>query len=377
MPLKDSIVSWYIQNIFLPKREIIDKPGFIVTTFTEDKETTYLREIFVSEMLFEEIENKVVQEYGEIGKQVLYSAGKKFGYTYAQISTFPSINMVSEKEFKDFAYFLVRYIEGMFSTKAKHSIDVENKIFEISFGDYIVCRHNGLGYIMGSGGTAGIWSYALQDASIEGIQLKCQGRGDNECKFLCSPQKIMGEKGLDCLCETNMTKLEYGEEYKAINIIRDTTYSHNSLKDLLDSGFFEYEQGMLTFNSIRFFPVESHILYILENEILRLENGEKFLFQVCMGYGRRIAKLYTGDDWVSFLADFFPALGFGDIAVLDFEQPKIASMFYPWTTFSDKSKYIIFRGMISGIISELSGVETVLGSCDSDLGEYFSITMSV
>jgi len=39
MPVKDRVVTWWIKNIITPQREIIDKPGFIVTTFTEKKRT--------------------------------------------------------------------------------------------------------------------------------------------------------------------------------------------------------------------------------------------------------------------------------------------------------------------------------------------------
>jgi len=37
MPVKDKIVTWWIQNVIIPRREIIDQPGFVVTTFTEAK----------------------------------------------------------------------------------------------------------------------------------------------------------------------------------------------------------------------------------------------------------------------------------------------------------------------------------------------------
>ena len=91
MPVKDKVVTWWIQNVIIPRQEIIDKPGFIVTTFTEKKFITYLRDFFLPEKLIEIIESKIVQTYGDLGRQVLYSIGKKFGYIYCSLSNFPNV----------------------------------------------------------------------------------------------------------------------------------------------------------------------------------------------------------------------------------------------------------------------------------------------
>jgi len=45
--VKDRVVTWWIQNIIIPRQEIIDQPGFVVTTFTEKKFKAYLREFFI------------------------------------------------------------------------------------------------------------------------------------------------------------------------------------------------------------------------------------------------------------------------------------------------------------------------------------------
>lgn len=376
MPVKDKIVSWYVQNILIPRVEIIDKPGFVITNFTEKNQTTYLRELFISEQLFEDIEKGIIQTYRDEGKQILYSAGKKFGYTYASISNFPNINKMKEKDFLDFAYYLVRYIEGMFSAKATHKIDLDKKIFEISFDNYIICRNNGLGYIMTDGGTAGIWAYALQDKTIEGLQIECQGRNDKKCKVICCPDKILKEKKLKYLSERELEDIEFDETYTTMNDIRPATYSNNSLKNLLDTGFFEYERGLLRYKNIRFFPVESHVLYYIEEEISKLKDGEQKLFDICMNHGRRVRQEYGEIDWDKFISDYYPALGFGDIAVLDSKKPTVASIYYPWTLFSEKSKFIIFRGILSGIISDSVGHDIKINNYETDLSDYLTLTIS-
>jgi len=373
MPIKDRVVSWYIQNILIPRIEIIDNPGFIITTLSKPPNITYLREIFLPEPLFELIETRIVEHYGNKGKQTLYSAGKKFGYLYASISNFPTINTTNKKDFSNFAYYLVRYIEGVFSSKAQHKINVDEKLFTVSFKDYIICRHNGLGYIMADGGIAGIWAYAVDEKSIEGVQLECQGRGDDKCLIMCGYEEKIREKTPNFFCEKNLLGQKFEETYLSLNRIRPPDYSNNSLQDLLHVGFFEYKHGMLVYNNIRFFPVESHILYILEEELSKLENGEQTLFNICFDFGRYLRKKYGYEDYKKFIPDFFPALGFGDITFLDAEN--IAAIYYPWTFFSKKSKYIIFRGMISGFVSDSIKKKIEFKNYDIDIKDFLTLTI--
>lgn len=374
MPVKDRIVTWFIQHVILPRREIIDKPGFIVTTFTEHNQTTYLRELLLSEQLFELIESKIVQHYGERGKQVLYSAGKKFGYLYASLSNFPTITVCSEKELTEFAYYLVRYIETIYAQQADHEINLEDKMFTISFNDYIICRHNGLGYIMTDGGITGIWAYLMQDKSIDGIQLECQGRGNNNCYVICGPEEKIQEKINKFFCERDLPEHKFDQVYKTTNEIRDAKYSVNSLKKLLDNKFFEYDEGVLTYIKNRFFICESHILYLLEQEISKLENGEQILFDTCFEYGKILRETYGDKDYQKFISDFFPALGFGDVTFLD--TYSIAAIYYPWTVFSEKSKYIIFRGIMSGIVSDSIGERVEFKNFNIDIGNYLTLTIN-
>jgi len=359
MPVKDRIVTWWIQNIVVPQREIIDNPGFVITTFSDKSKTTYLREIFFAEQLFELIENNIVQKYKDQGKQALYSAGKKFGYLYASMSNFPTINESSNKDFLEFIYLLVRYVEGIYAESAEHEVDLDRKMFTISFKDYIVCRHNGLGHIMGDGGITGIWAYLMQDKNIEGMQLECQGRDDNRCYIICSKDKINNS-----FYENDLSDQKFTEMYRALNEIRQTTFAKNSLKDLIDIGFFKYKGGILSYKDSRFFGCESHIWYLLEQELIKLKDGEKVLFDACFEYGKLLQETYEHADYKKFIPDFFSALGFGDIVVMNSDKISIATTYYPWTVFSDKSKYVIFRGIMSGFISNSLGKKIEFNNFD-------------
>jgi hypothetical protein len=376
MPVKDRVVTWWIKNILLPQREIIDKPGFIATTFTEHKRTTYLREFFLSEQLFEFIENKIVEKYGDNGRQALYSAGKKFSYLYCAMSRFPTIKNSNKKEFSDFAYLFIRYMEGTYAKRATHEIDFDRRAFLISYDNYIVCRHNGLGHIMTEGGAAGTWAYVMQDKTLEGTHIECQGQGHTNCIIICAPIEELAKKNTNFYKELDLPNPTFDTKYESMNKIRDATYSSNSLKKLLDHGFFKYKEGILSYKTIRFFHCESHILYLLEQEISKLPDGEKILFDICCDYGKLLQEVYGGRNYKKFIPDYYPALGFGDISVRDSNDLNITSVYYPWTIYSKDSNYIIFRGIMSGIISNSLNKKIEFRNYKTHVRDYLTLTIT-
>ncbi|MEM4257622.1 MAG: hypothetical protein QXL17_00510 [Candidatus Thermoplasmatota archaeon] len=376
MPVKDRIVTWFIQHVLLPRIEIIDKPGFVINTLSDNRKTTFLREFFLPEKLFEIIEKNIIKEYGDLGKETLYSIGKKFGYIYAAMSEFPTINTHKKKEMTDFVYYMVKYLETFYASHADYEVDIDKKILTISFKDYIICRNNGLGYIMADGGSVGIWAYLMQDKTLEATQLKCQGRGDTECVIICAPKnKIRDVKG-NYFIEEQLDEMKYENNYLTLNEVRETIYARNSMKDLIDINFFEYSKGIVSYKQNRFFSCDSHILYVLENEIQRLPEGERILFDSCFEYGRILQKIYGYPDYAKFIIDFFPAIGFGDVMVNDSQGFKITSVYYPWTTFSEKAKYTIFRGILSGFISASLNMNILFKNFTIDIGEYLTLTIS-
>lgn len=74
--------------------------------------------------------------------------------------------------------------------------------------------------------------------------------------------------------------------------------------------------------------------------------------------------------------DFFPALGFGDIASLSPDGSKIAAIYYPWTVLSKQSKYIIFRGLLSGILSDDPKKIIEFRNFECDINTYLTLTIT-
>ena len=374
MDLKDSVFSWFIQYFLNPQIEKIDSPGFVITSFSEGGKEVYLRDMFLEEQLFAMIETRIINEYGDKGKQALYSAGKKFGYLYASLSRFMRLEN-NEKKFLDFGYFLVRYIATIYAKTAGYEVDLKRKRLELDFENYVVCNKNGQGYIMTAGGISGIWSYMIKDTAVEGVQVKCQGRGDEKCILIAEPAAALIEEGLKPFIETDLAEGSFNEDYKRRNLARKTENARNSIKDLLNAKLFSYSKGVLRYHDIRYFHCESNVLYILENEIKKLPNGEEKLFEACSEYGKFLQQQYNQKDYKKFINDYFPALGWGDVIVRE-EAGKISvtSLYYPWTTYSEKSDYTVFRGIMSGFISSCKEKEIQFAKADSKITDYLTVS---
>ena len=73
MTIKDKIIAWYLSNIYIPKFEVIDKPGYICEHIGEQKEI-FLREIALPENLFVELEKIIVDTFRELSERGLSEA---------------------------------------------------------------------------------------------------------------------------------------------------------------------------------------------------------------------------------------------------------------------------------------------------------------
>ncbi len=378
MEVKDRIFSWFIRNIVIPRMEIIDKPGFIICKVTGERGETHLRELFLPEQLCSIFENEIVKKDEKQGHAMLYTIGKKFGYIYCGLSDFPNLKTYTMKEIVDFIYYFIRYMEATYAGKLSYKIDSEKRIYKMFMDNYVVCRYNGIGYLLSDGGSAGTWSYMMCDPTIEAIQPKCQGRGDKECEVIAAPYETLVKMGYKPIKCTELETLELDKDYLEINKIRPTNYAKNSLRSLIDSGFFKYEHGQVTYEGERFFLCEASFMYILERELKKIKNGLKILWDVSFDFGEKLANISGKQEPCKFITDFVSALGFGDIlAVSENKKYKIYVRYFPWNKWYEETDFTLFRGMISGILSGFTGKKVVLSKIERDLaGGYFSISIS-
>lgn len=355
MHIKDRLFWWFIKNIIMSRNEIIDKPGFIILRISEKMYLVNIREILLPENIFCELENVVVKKYGETGKQILYSAGKKFGYMFAKISKYPLAER--EKDFAKFSYFLVCYLESIYAKNLEYSIDFDKKKFILKAKNWIVCNKNGLGHIFLEGTGAGMISYAFDDYSIEGVQLKCEGRGDEYCELICATPQYFKNNKIKFITEKECNFKEFNSiKYNTINSVRNTKYAKNSFKNLLDGGFFKYKEGEFLMKDERFVLIEASIIYFLEKELNKLGGGKDILWKISFEWGKNFSKKFEKQHPCKFINDLFPALGFGDFFAFQKDKKyKIYINYFPWTEMEDECDFVMLRGILSGVISGMTG----------------------
>ena len=352
MAVKDKVVGWFIRNIVMPGMEIIDKPGFIIITLTDKKERIELREVFFPEKVISELESDIIKKYGKRGKSVLYSIGKKFGYRLSLISRYPNTKKNSKKEIDDFLYFFFRYMEATYAKKLEAEYDFNKKIYIMHMDDYIVCSNNGLGLIYTDGGCAGVWAYIVQDSSMEGVQTKCQGRGAKSCEVICAPPEVLSSKKLKFFKETDMSRLDFDPTYTSLNQVNKTSYAKFSLKDMIDSSFFTHSVKGIEHMKSRYTLTESSLLYIIENELKRLNGADKILHKVVFDFFSDLIRKEKIKDVEDYITQYLSALGFGDVSFIKKNNKySVIIDFYPWTRFTDTCKFVILRAMISGLMS--------------------------
>jgi hypothetical protein len=373
---KDKLVSWFIRNIIMPQHEVMDKPGFLITKITDKHKTVFVREIFVSERFIENLENKIVKKYGKEGERSLYSAGKKFGYTYSSLSCFPTRSQLDKKAFEKSCHLLIQYINCMYARDINEKINYAGKSIEFTFDDFVVCRHNGMGHVLSEGGIAGIWTYLNEDHTIEAVQTECQGRKDKACKVLAAPAEHLRKKGLQPHPKINLVSQKRGD-YNKFNEIRNLDYAKNSLQELIDRGFFRYRRGLVKYKDDRYFLAGSSISYVLEEELSKLKGGEDILFSAAFDLGVSIARGERGE-CSKFISDFLPALGWGGFMLSQVQSNiRVFAECLPWLASYETHKFVILRGMLSGIISEFAKRKVVLGKCASSIyGNSLNIKMS-
>ena len=353
MEVKDEIISWFLRNILIPRMEIIDKPAFIICKVSGQRGKTNLRELFVPERLYSMLETEIVNSDKKQGRSTLYTAGKKFGFIYSGLSNFPNVKRYTMKDTVNFIYYFTRYMEATYARKITYKIDSKKLIYKMFMDNYVICRFSGIGHLLSDGGSAGVWSYMMCDPNIEAIKPKCQGRGDKNCEVIAAPYEILDRMGYKPLRCTGLETLKLDNKYLEINKIRPSAYAVNSLKKLIDTGFFKYDHGQITYKDERFFLCEASFMYIVEKELKKTKNGLDILWSCSFDFGKRLAEIAGGQDPAKFIMDFFPALGFGDILVK--RAPwKVLVNFFPWTKWADDVDFVMFRGILSGFISGLT-----------------------
>lgn len=346
--IDESDIDWYLKNIELPGKSVIDHPGFISENLG-DQGKTYARNVSVPEDIYVNIEEKLDKP------RKLYKIGKRFGYRYTKIFGLPKRSEVSKSAFKKSTRKFLKYLESIcYWSQGKSNIEYEKNMLNLSVEDFLVCNKNGSGNLF-LGAAAGFWSYMVENKEVEAIQTNCKGRGDERCRIKIAPRYELEDS-----FEAGMEKVDFGfsRDYKIFNKIRDTEYAENSMKDYEKIGFFEHRNGLFVHGNMRYIWTGLSLIEILENE---LEDFDDVLFDCAFQAGRKIPKNEACEGMKVFLVEYLSATGWGDTRVRkDGEGYQVESFMFPWTKFTSDTSFPIFRGMVSGIITKFKQSEIKL-----------------
>ena len=373
--IKDRAVRWFIKNIVMPRQEIMDTPGFIVSKFAEKGTTVYLRALWLPESLFVDIEKEMVEKFNDEGRQALYSAGKRFGWRYGVAANFANIKTVSKEQLLKNMYLFIEYVTCIWAKEYSYEPDIDNKTFEATSGDFIICEKNGIGHLMSEGCPGGYFAYLMDEPTLEGTHIECQGKGNPLCRLIFAPADVLKRRGIKYISETKVDDLEIGESYAGINRIRKPESAKYSFNDLVNSGLFKQVGNYVMYLDERHFYCEESIIDLLEMEVKKIEGGEDVLYDACFGFGERLGKKMGGK--TDSASKYMSASGFGDILIVKRGgNTRVYSKYFPWTTYSDKINFTVFSGVISGLISGIENKEIRLKKKSADIKSgYLALTL--
>ncbi len=351
MKLKEDLVLWYAKNIIAPNFVKYNHLGFVITEQSSKYGHTFQRDLFLSEELLIAVEDLVCEKMSN-GKELLYQIGKNFGWNYGKSFNMPTLKDYSEKEVADLALFLSKFVGATWAKRSDIKSDVSKKYFEIHFNDYVICSKNGKGYMLGEGGLAGLWGWLMDDFSIEGTQLTCEGRGDKECCFVCAPRDYFKSKNIEVMNHDELIEHDNStHEYLELNKIRPTQFSGISMKEMISENIVKYSGGKMTYQGDRYFPLDINFLYLIEYVLGRDEVGASILFDSSRESALAVAKKEGKNFSTDFISDFMAAHGWGDLHVSS-DGKEVSVNYFPWHELYDEVEFNIFRGLLSGFLCQ-------------------------
>lgn len=363
MPLKDNFVGMYLKRFVIPGALVFNKPGFLDFKIS-GKTNIYARQIFYPEDFFVDFESKMVSKFGNDGRQKLYSIGKKFGYRFAQSGKFENIKDNPGDKIKDWVFITSKFIEGTYASSIENVTDPQIPKTDYSLKKFAVLEKLGYEYIFATGGTAGMMAWMFQDPTVE-VVLHDSKKVDDlfECNVTAAPYSYLKENysGLDLFSETNLDGLlEAFQDYVKFNAQAQTSCT-KSFQTYLDFKFFDYQGGIVKFKDKRFFLFEVSGTYLLELELKNSGNSKyvDLLFDSAFITGKDILSQFGKNQKDIF--DVLSALGWGEVLPFSSSSTEIKVLVnhFPWSKWYKEVDYIIMRGFLSGIMSQLTGKKVI------------------
>lgn len=352
--LKNEFVRLYIKRFVIPKALIFDKPGFVDFKIS-GKTNVFARQIMMPEDFFVDLEGRIIKKYDNIGRAALYSVGKKFGYSFAQLGRFENINDQGDKV-KDWIIIASKFVEGTYASEINPTIDLKNKTVDYTLKNFVICRKLGYDLFFATGGTAGLIAWLLQDKTIECTLYSSITNKDNinESKIKSAPPEILKKFALkDLFTETDLDHL--AQDIPTYNTFNSEIQldSMKSFSSYLNAKIFSYEDGIIILNSSneRFFLMESSGMYLLEFELKKRQLDSE-LFDIAYEVGENMFGTLCSD--IQSASELMTALGWGEVIILNSDKKmEVIIKHFPWTNWYKEIDFYIIRGFLSGILSKI------------------------
>lgn len=372
MDIKDDFVRLYVKRFVVPRALKFDIPGFVDFKIS-GKTNVFARQMLVPEDFFVQLQKTIVKVYGNKGKEAIYSAGKKFGYSFAQLGRFENIKDHPGDGVKDWIIIASKFVEGTYANEIRQTIDVKKSTVDYSLRNFVICRKLGYDFFIASGGAAGFIAWLLQDQSIEAYNYDNESDGDTHtCKIKCAPFESLKGTDADLFQETNLDNLAQDvPAYNKFNEEAKIAYT-KSFSDYLDAKIFNYENGIITLNSNgeRFFLMEVSGLYLLEFELKKRKmDGE--IFDVAYSVGKNLFGEFSTN--AGSVAELAAGLGWGELVLMPQSKNKIQLIMnhFPWTSWYKDIDFVIMRGLLSGILSNVYKREVKLNKPIKDMNNNY------
>src|SRR3989344_9691979 len=90
----DAIKDYFVRRVLMPEVFKINVPGYVTGKFyTLEGQTVFVRNVFIPETFFTELEDVIITTKQKEGEQELYALGKQFGHRFSSMNKFPRIDL--------------------------------------------------------------------------------------------------------------------------------------------------------------------------------------------------------------------------------------------------------------------------------------------
>ena len=345
--IKDNIVRFYIQNFIINKSQNIETPGFVFFKLS-GKTPIFARQVIIPESFFINLE-QLISKKDSHGAELLYSAGKKFGYHFALLGGFSNSKDKKLSDLPNYINIINKFIEGTYASKITCDLDLDTKSIKYYVDNFIAINKLGYGNFLPLGAAAGLMSYIFQDFTIEGV-LENYNNENGSATLFYAPASYLEKNKKKFISETNLSNVKVGEEYISFNQVRTLKYSNYSLKTLLDSKLFSFNRGIILNNTQRYFILEVSALSFIEKE---LYNYSKDIYDAAFNAGSMIFENIKNSS-IKTIIDYLSAFGWGDVLILKKNNAYIINVnYFPYTDLYKDVSYSIFSGLVAGMLSTI------------------------